>query len=260
MRPAHAIPVWIISSAIILGTLLFWVVPFRIVPKVSESEALAEQLEKPRSAAALDANLEKLSLPAEMDRVLGSDPGRWKLFRLEQAVYNVLIEHPEKVEAWQLAAAMISRREPINGQTPPRICGADRDGEPNKGKPLSVYIGVLPKYQDCTIVLDDAPQIVNSSSLFSASSLKQYARGSRRPLLQLRRAVVIYKGGEILPVDSIGCEQCSFVFDLHSKPPLRGRFLVRSLLEAADISNVGIELSGTKEPAPRGDSERRTLR
>lgn len=216
---------------------------FSVHRPVDDDDRLAAELKAPKSIDQLRANI--ATVGSQVPVAYAKDPksGHWKILKLTFALYSVLLAHPELAEAWQAAGSIITSRAVPMIPAPSEVCGREHKWGSNSSDPASVDHEVLPKYNKCTIVLDDAPQIVKSNPLSFKHRATHHASGERRPLLRLENAHVIYGGGEILPIDALACVNCTFEFHVASAPPKRGRSLIRALLIAPDISNVGVEIS-----------------
>jgi hypothetical protein len=217
--------------------------PLRIHRTADEDDRLVAELIAPRSGDQLLASIAELNSQTQVSHAGGRVPDQWKMLKLSGALYRVLLAHPELPEAWRAAGSRIAIRAVPNIPAPSEVCGRQHNLGNNISDLPSIDHKVLPKYSNCTIVLDDAPQIVNSNPIFFKRRSAQQANESRRPLLRLQNAHVIYRGGQILPIDALACIDCTFEFDILSAPPKRGRSLMRALLIAPDITNVGIEIS-----------------
>jgi hypothetical protein len=241
--------IWGIPLITVAGLICLALMPIRVHRTFDDTDRLVADLQAPKSADQLFASLAMVRSQIGVSHSEGQESAHWwRMLKLSGALLQVLQANPELPEAWQTAGSMIASRSVPNGPIPSEICGKLSKGESKSSDLTSVDHGDLTKYSNCTIVLDDAPQIVNSNQLFSKQQLEKYAHGLRRPTLQLQNVHVIYRSGEILPVDAIACVDCTFEFEIRTPPSPRGRSLIRALLVAADIDNVGVELS---EPVVR---------
>jgi hypothetical protein len=239
--------VWGVLFIAVVSLVWLLSMPVGIHRSVDDEDRLVAELTAPESPDQLLSSLSKVNTWSRMPHAGGRKPDQLQILKLSYALRSVLKVYPELPEAWQAAGSLITSRARPTAPVPSEICGKEYKRDTNSPDLTSVGHEVLPKYTNCTIVLDEAPQIVNSNPLFDKRQSARYANGTRRPLLCLQNAHVVYKGGEILPVDGIACVDCTFEFDVRFPPPQRGRTLMRALLVANDIANVGVELSDSRE-------------
>jgi hypothetical protein len=246
-----------------LGILLIGIAGFvwlalmslRIYRPTDTEERLFKELTAPNYVDHILADLANLRSQMQSNPAGTRELDQGKILKLSIGLLRVIDANPELPKAWQAAGSIITFRTASNVLEDSEICGKVGMTRTGDSDFVSGNSDLLPEFRNCTIALDDAPQIVRANPLFSRHRMSQYANGVRRPMLRLRNVHVIYRGGELLPVDAIACIDCKFEFDLHSAPPRRGRSLMRVLLEANDITNAGVELSDDMKPANKASSD-----
>src|SRR5580698_1809178 len=177
-RWTGALTTMLVVAFVALGAVFLVFPSFGIHVGHFEPDPLVAALEKPNSADQLKASLLEANWKLQSSQV-----DETKKYYLLLAIVDVLRQHPEASKAWQIASFAITSRGRLVGAAPPDICGRDPKVWPDRKEPVFVDNGVLPKFTNCTIVLDDAAQIVRGSPLFNKTRLARYAHGARRPLL-----------------------------------------------------------------------------
>ena len=233
---------WCLLFAAVASLICLVSIKVRIHRPVADDDWLVAELTKPESPNELLSSLSAVRLWSQQARAGGRKPDQQQILKLSYALRSVLEVYPELTEAWHAAGSLVTSRAMLNG---PALEACGKTGR-NSSDLILNENGFLSNYANCTIALDDAPQIANSSPPFDMRRPSTHGH-ARRSMLALKSVHVIYRGGEILPVDRIACMDCTFEFDLRFPPPRRGRSFMQALLVSDDLTNVGVELPGKKE-------------
>jgi hypothetical protein len=191
---------------------------------------LVSELKSPASPQQLQANLSTVVAQIQTARVNGKKPDTKKVTELSNVVSKVVENNPQTPEAWQAAAALITYRTEQPQQQNPKECGSETPQiELSNEVQYSEGLG----YSNCTIVLDDAPDIVNSRLwIVEHQSMRNDPRSSQHFALVLNNVHVIYRGGSILPADIFIFTNCTFDFQMSVPPPAPAQSLSKLLLAA----------------------------
>ena len=159
-----------------------------------------------------------------------------KMMELSGAVYQRAITNPELPEVWKVAALVINRRSKRDSKANTAICGGESGAKLRSRSGDQFQRVASTAYQNCTISLDDDGRAIKEENRRSRASTPTGR------LLQLQNVHVIYRGGALLPITTLGCVECTFEVDLQDTPPPRGKSLIRGLLMAYS-DNFAINIS-----------------
>jgi hypothetical protein len=226
-----------VISAAVLG--LGWWVFFITSSVIAMRQQLADggnkqivaELNAPKSEQQLQANLSTVIAQVQRAQLDGQKPNPEKISALGGALSRVVQRSPGVPDAWHAAATLINYRTAAK-KSNNQIC---------KPSGNEMAIGLSPDFkvqtviilQDCTLVLDDAPEIVDTKSF---KAVPENERG-----LILKNVHVIYRGGAIIPVKGILFAQCSFDFQMYSAPPLPARSLTVTLLASNNLDRISFQ-------------------
>lgn len=195
---------------------------------------IVADLKKPKSADQLRANLTTITAQIQTDRVEGKQPDKNKVDTLSKALAQVIQRDPQLPEAWQAAGELISYRS-SSGSSEVALPPCQPEGDYVQIQPmlftqappdrnLGIFVGFY--FQNCTLVLD------GPSPILQPSTMQVILRQKDSVGLVLTNVHVVYHGGDILPVRAIAFTNCTFDFQLYSKPPSSAPNLMNALLTA----------------------------
>jgi uncharacterized membrane protein len=144
---------------------------------------------------------------------------------------------------WPAAAALISYRDERPAHPTLPDCAKQTPGL-TMSTPLRAPFphgkyGEGLEYKNCTIVLDDANEVVNSNLwIVEHRSMKQDPRSNQQFTLTLDNVHVIYRGGTIIPADIIIFNSCTFELNIQKIPPPRAQSLTHLLLASRNVQTL----------------------
>lgn len=219
------------------------------------NKQLVSELKSPKSPEQLRANLATVVAQVQTARANHAKPNTAKLEALSGAVSQVLKKDDSLPEGWQAAGQLISYRTQVSTSPNLGYCVSrpwtqtfqtGSDDEDASKLPQGAFRVSEIKFHDCTLVLDDVSSFENSDAdrwAMRATPRKKVV------VLELYNVHVVYRGGAVVPVDSVLFSDCTFEFQTLSPPPATGQQLTKSLLAAADLRSVSVELSDSRAPA-----------
>jgi hypothetical protein len=198
------------------------------------SARLVAELRSPKSPEQLQANLSTVVAQVQTARANGKKADQKKVEALSGAVSEVVGKDPQLSEAWQAAGELISFRAPVLGSLnpcakPEYVRFVTNTGEfgPNIKRMAQFY------FKDCVLVLNDKLDFMNSEAYHQFVNTP--GAGIGLGLLNVR---IVYRGGPIMPVDTIAFVGCTFDFQIQAPPPPTARPLTQTLLAASNINDV----------------------
>jgi hypothetical protein len=174
------------------------------------------------------ANLRKLKaeLPAQ------------QISRTAAVLEKAVVQYSDIPSAWGAAAQMVSYRSDL------RVVPIEQpDCYRTQGLGDWHFYSPIMKYHDCTLNLDDVAEFnAVAPHIRQGPQNAPTATGQVIPTISLANGIVTYSGGEMIAIEKLLCQNCSFNLRSPEKiPPPPGRALSQQLL-IADLNNVSLGL------------------
>lgn len=163
--------------------------------------------------------------------------------QIGESLRSIVDAHQDLPTAWQASAEFISFRSGVPTAVASKLPSCFSLDDQNKGSPSDYF----QSYSNCVLDLNDLEGAKSHDvSLFQKHPDGTEATGTIWQRIRLSHGVVVYRGGPLVPLDRLICEDCRFDFSPPAElPPSPARRLSEYLL-TADINavDVGKDLLG----------------